>query len=243
MLHINDITHQIGARTLLNGATVALRPGMRAGLVGRNGSGKTTLLRFILKQADPTGGEVSIKPGARIGHVAQEVPSDDRALIDIVLEADKERHDLLQEAETATDPNRIAYIHNRLSDIDAHSAPSRAATILKGLGFSDKEQARAAKEFSGGWRMRVALAAVLFSEPDLLILDEPTNYLDLEGTLWLENYLANYPHTSLKSSPCNLKPKRSRTRKSAACKALLTGSRPRPLKPLKPSPASSGWRR
>lgn len=197
MLHINDISHQIGARTLLDQATVALRDGMRAGLVGRNGSGKTTLLKFILGEADPTSGEVSIKPGARLGHVAQEVAGDERKLIEIVLEADRERTALLKEAETATDPARIGEIHNRLGDIDAHSAPARAASILKGLGFSDDAQQKPAKEFSGGWRMRVALAAVLFAEPDLLVLDEPTNYLDLEGTLWLENYLAKYPHTAL----------------------------------------------
>ncbi|MCP5037443.1 MAG: ABC-F family ATP-binding cassette domain-containing protein, partial [Rhodobacteraceae bacterium] len=131
----------------------------------------------------------------RIGQVAQEAPGTEVNLIDTVLEADKERTDLLSEADTATDPHRIAEIHERLVDIDAHSAEARAGSILHGLGFDKQAQARPCSAFSGGWRMRVALAAVLFSEPDLLLLDEPTNYLDLEGTLWLENYITRYPHT------------------------------------------------
>ena len=129
--------------------------------------------------------------------MAQEAPGTEEPLIEIVLTADTERAALLAEAETATDPHRIAEIHMRLADIDAHSAEARAATILAGLGFDDEAQRRPASSFSGGWRMRVALAAVLFSEPDLLLLDEPTNYLDLEGTLWLENYVGDYPHTVL----------------------------------------------
>jgi ATP-binding cassette subfamily F protein 3 len=129
--------------------------------------------------------------------VAQEAPGTDEPLIEIVLAADKERAALLKEAETATDPHRIAEIQTRLSDIGAHSAQARAASILAGLGFDHEAQQRPAKSFSGGWRMRVALAAVLFSEPDLLLLDEPTNYLDLEGTLWLEDYVRRYPHTVL----------------------------------------------
>src|SRR5690606_8903540 len=131
------------------------------------------------------------------GQVAQEAPGTEEPLIEIVLKADKERAALLDEEKTATDPNRIAEIHIRLADIDAHSAEARAATILSGLGLDEGAQRRPGSSFSGGWRMRVALAAVLFSEPDLLLLDEPTNYLDLEGTLWLESYVAKYPHTVL----------------------------------------------
>ncbi|MEL7416627.1 MAG: ABC-F family ATP-binding cassette domain-containing protein, partial [Pseudomonadota bacterium] len=166
-------------------------------LVGRNGSGKTTLFRLIRGELSLDGGSVEVARGARIGGVAQEAPASDESLIDTVLKADTERDALLREADTATDPNRIAEIQLRLTDIDAHSAEARAASILTGLGFDTEAQARACKEFSGGWRMRVALAAVLFSRPDVLLLDEPTNYLDLEGTLWLETFLAKYPYTAI----------------------------------------------
>ena len=140
---------------------------------------------------------ISIPRNAQLGHVAQEAPGGDDSLLDWVLSADAERASLLAEAEHATDPHRIAEIQMRLTDIDAHSAPARAARILSGLGFDDDEQRRACREFSGGWRMRVALGAILFLKPDILLLDEPTNYLDLEGTLWLENHLKSYPHTVL----------------------------------------------
>src|SRR5690606_15691185 len=140
---------------------------------------------------------ISLPKNTRIGQVAQEAPGTQEPLIDIVLKADTERQALLHEAEVATDAHRIAEIQTRLADIDAHSAEARAAAILSGLGFDADAQRRPASSFSGGWRMRVALAAVLFAEPDLLLLDEPTNYLDLEGTLWLETYLSRYPHTVL----------------------------------------------
>jgi ATP-binding cassette subfamily F protein 3 len=154
-------------------------------------------LKLILGQIHSESGSVSVPKRARVGAVAQEAPSSQVSLLETVLEADVERDALLKEAETATEPNRIAEIQIRLADIEAHTAPARAATILSGLGFSTIDQARPCAEFSGGWRMRVALAAVLFSAPDLLLLDEPTNYLDLEGTLWLESYLRTYPHTVL----------------------------------------------
>ena len=140
-------------------------------------------------------GRLTVRARAKVGRLLQEAPSGPDSLLDVVLAADLERADLLAEAEHAIDPDRIAEIHTRLADIDAHSAPARAAAILSGLGFSTADQARAVSEFSGGWRMRVALAATLFATPDLLLLDEPTNYLDLEGTLWLEDHLARYPHT------------------------------------------------
>src|SRR5207253_6635184 len=140
-------------------------------------------------------GMVSLPPRWRVGSLAQEAPNGPESLISVVLKADLERDALLTEAESATDPHRIAEIQTRLVDIDAHSAPSRAAAILSGLGFSAQDQLRPCSEFSGGWRMRVALAATLFAAPDLLLLDEPTNYLDLEGTLWLEDHLAHYPRT------------------------------------------------
>lgn len=195
MITITDLSARIAGRLLLDHASVSLPTGTKAGLVGRNGAGKSTLFRVITGDMASESGSVSLPKNARIGQVAQEAPGTEDALIEIVLAADKERTALLAEAETASDPNRIAEIQMRLVDIDAHSAEARAASILAGLGFDAEAQRRPASSFSGGWRMRVALAAVLFSEPDLLLLDEPTNYLDLEGTLWLEDYIRRYPHT------------------------------------------------
>ena len=195
MLHINDLTFRIEGKIILDAATAAIPPGHKVGLVGRNGAGKTTLLRLLMGEASPDDGSISTPRNTRIGHVAQEAPGGDATLVEWVLDADTERASLLAEAETATDPHRIAEIQVRLTDIDAHSAPARAAQILSGLGFDEAAQRRACREFSGGWRMRVALAAILFLEPEILLLDEPTNYLDLEGTLWLESHLKAYPHT------------------------------------------------
>ncbi|OHV20881.1 ABC transporter ATP-binding protein [Rhizobium sp. RMa-01] len=195
MITLTDISARIAGRLLLDNASISLPSGTKAGLVGRNGAGKSTLFRVITGDLGSETGSVSIPKAARIGQVAQEAPATEQSLIEIVLSADKERAALVAEAETATDPHRIAEIQMRLVDIDAHSAEARAASILAGLGFDQAAQARPASSFSGGWRMRVALAAVLFSEPDLLLLDEPTNYLDLEGTLWLEDYVRRYPHT------------------------------------------------
>lgn len=197
MLHINSLTYLIDGRALIENATVAIPAGHKVGLVGRNGTGKSTLLRLILGEIVPDDGSIFIPKRKKIGSVAQEAPSSDVSLIDTVLAADKERAQLMLEAETAEDPGRIADIQLRLTDIGAHSAEARGASILSGLGFSADEQLQPCSSFSGGWRMRVALAAVLFAEPDLLLLDEPTNYLDLEGTLWLESYLRNYPYTVL----------------------------------------------
>lgn len=197
MLTINDLSLRIAGRLLLDHASLSLPAGAKAGLVGRNGTGKTTLFRAITGDMPSETGSISLPRNTRIGQVAQEAPGTEEPLIDIVLKADVERAALLEEEKTATDPHRIAEIHMRLADIDAHSAESRAATILAGLGFDAEAQKRPASSFSGGWRMRVALASVLFAEPDLLLLDEPTNYLDLEGTLWLENYVSRYPHTVL----------------------------------------------
>ncbi|WP_299774631.1 ABC-F family ATP-binding cassette domain-containing protein [uncultured Tateyamaria sp.] len=193
MLRISDITYAIAGRPLFEGASAVIPEGHKVGLVGRNGTGKTTLFRLIRGELALESGDIALPSGARIGGVAQEVPASDTSLIDTVLAADTERAALL--AEDTDDATRIAEIQTRLADIDAWSAEARAATILKGLGFDDDEQLKPCADFSGGWRMRVALAAVLFAQPDLLLLDEPTNYLDLEGALWLESYLAKYPHT------------------------------------------------
>lgn len=195
MLRINDLSYSINGRPLFEGASASIPTGHKVGLVGRNGAGKTTLFRLIRGELALEGGEVSLPARAKIGGVAQEVPSSGTSLIDTVLEADAERAGLMAEAETATDAGRIAAIQTRLADIDAWSAEGRASAILKGLGFDTEAQLRPCSDFSGGWRMRVALAGVLFAQPDLLLLDEPTNYLDLEGALWLESYLAKYPHT------------------------------------------------
>ena len=195
MLTLTDLRYAVEGRLLLDGASAIVPTGHKVGLIGRNGAGKTTLFKIIRGELPLESGEISLPSRARIGGVAQEVPSNEVSLIDTVLAADTERASLMAEAETATDPNRIAEIQTRLSDIDAWSAEARASSILAGLGFTYAEQQQPCSAFSGGWRMRVALAAVLFSAPDLLLLDEPTNYLDLEGALWLENYLGRYPHT------------------------------------------------
>jgi ATP-binding cassette subfamily F protein 3 len=195
MLVIENLSVRVAGRLLLDEATVRVPAGSRTGLVGRNGTGKTTLFNVITGDLGAESGELRVRSKAKVGRLLQEAPSGPETLLEVVLKADRERHALLEEAEHATDPHRIAEIQTRLVDIDAHSAPSRAAAILSGLGFSAPAQARAVSEFSGGWRMRVALAAVLFAQPDLLLLDEPTNYLDLEGTLWLEDHLSRYPHT------------------------------------------------
>lgn len=195
MLSITDISIRIAGRLLIDHSSVQIVPGARVGFVGRNGVGKSTLFHAIRGELPTETGAIAIPPRWRVGSLAQEAPDGPESLIEVVLKADLERHALLYEAETARDPERIADIQTRLVDIDAHSAPARAASILSGLGFSTADQARPCSEFSGGWRMRVALAATLFASPDLLLLDEPTNYLDLEGTLWLEDHLAHYPRT------------------------------------------------
>ena len=195
MLSITDISVRIAGRLLIDHSSVQIVPGARVGFVGRNGVGKSTLFHAIRGELPTETGTIAIPPRWRVGSLAQEAPDGPESLIEVVLKADLEREALMREAETAHDPIRIADIQTRLVDIDAHSAPARAAAILSGLGFSTADQARPCSEFSGGWRMRVALAATLFSAPDLLLLDEPTNYLDLEGTLWLEDHLANYPRT------------------------------------------------
>ena len=195
MLSLTEISIRLAGRLLIDHSSVQITPGARVGFVGRNGVGKSTLFAAIRGDLPVESGTIALPPRWRIGSLAQEAPDGPESLIDVVLKADSERAALLSEAETAHDPHRIAEIQTRLVDIEAHSAPARAASILAGLGFSTADQARPCQEFSGGWRMRVALAATLFAAPDLLLLDEPTNYLDLEGTLWLEDHLAHYPRT------------------------------------------------
>ena len=196
LLTISGATIRLGGRLLLDDADLMVEPGRRIGLVGRNGAGKSTLLRAIAGEMAMDGGEIRLARGARMATVKQEAPSGDASLLETVLQGDTERLALLAEAETA-DPHRLAEVHDRLVAIGADAAPARAAVILAGLGFDEAAQRRAVSEFSGGWRMRVALATALFANPELLLLDEPTNHLDLEATLWLEAWLARFPGAAL----------------------------------------------
>ena len=197
MLVIDDLTIRVAGRPLIENSSVRITDGARIGLVGRNGSGKSTLFNVITGDVAAEHGDIEIPPRWRVGRLAQEAPNGPESLLDVVLSADTERMELLARADIEHDPHEIAEIQTRLADTGAYAAPARAASILSGLGFSAADQTRACAEFSGGWRMRVALAATLFAEPDLLLLDEPTNYLDLEGTLWLQDHLARYPRTMI----------------------------------------------
>ncbi len=197
MLHFNKITYRIGSRVVLDEAEATISPGHKVGMVGRNGTGKTTLLRIVTGELSAADGYIETPSRWRIGVTAQEAPSGQTTLLDTVLAADVELSSLIRESERATDPARIAEIHERLRDRDSHTASARAARILAGLGFDEESQQRPCSDFSGGWRMRIALASLLYTEPDLLLLDEPTNHLDLEATLWLEDYLKKYRGTVL----------------------------------------------
>ncbi|MEQ8344573.1 MAG: ABC-F family ATP-binding cassette domain-containing protein [Sneathiellaceae bacterium] len=197
MLTIDGITIRIAGRTLIEDATVALPPGQRIGLVGRNGAGKSTLLAAIAGDLSPDDGSIRMPARARMGRLLQEAPGGPDSVRDHVLSGDIERAALLAELEAGPAPEHLAELHARLDAIGAHAAPARAAGILHGLGFDEAAQHRPLSEFSGGWRMRVALARLLFSAPDLLLLDEPSNHLDFESTLWLDGFLQRYPHTIL----------------------------------------------
>ncbi|QIK95926.1 ABC-F family ATP-binding cassette domain-containing protein [Sphingomonas sp. HDW15A] len=195
MLNINGITVRLGGRTILDRASAAIRPRSRVGLIGRNGAGKSTMMKVIIGQLEADEGTIEMPRRTRLGYIAQEAPSGDSTPFDTVLAADVERAALMAEAETCADMHRLGDIHDRLLAIDAYGAPARASRILLGLGFDDEMQGRPLDSYSGGWKMRVALAALLFSEPDILLLDEPSNHLDLEATLWLENFLKSFGGT------------------------------------------------
>ena len=197
MLAITDLDYAVQGRPLFKSASAFIAAGWKVGLIGRNGTGKSTLLRLIREEIEHPTSDASIKlnKNARLGWVAQEVAATDDTIMDVVLAADQERHKLMKESEVTTDPDRLGDIYERLTDMDAWNADTRAAIVLAGLGFQQDDFHRATKEFSGGWRMRAAIAGVLVSEPDVLLLDEPTNYLDLEGAAWLDGYIRKYPHT------------------------------------------------
>ena len=198
MLTLSEVTYRVGGRTgrrLLDQANAYIPEGSKVGLVGRNGAGKSTLLDLIRGVLQPDDGTIELPRGCRIGFLAQEAPSGAATPLDTVLAADGERTRLLAEREAGPEPLRAAEIETRLVEIAAHGAPSRAARILAGLGLDERAQRMPVGELSGGWRMRVGLAAILLAEPDLLLLDEPTNHLDLEAALWLEGFLRNYRRT------------------------------------------------
>jgi ATP-binding cassette subfamily F protein 3 len=195
MLDINNITYRIAGRTLFDQASLSIPQGHHVGLVGPNGTGKSTLFNLIAADLELDGGDITMMSNTQMGMVRQDIPDDDTPLIEVVLAADTERASLLAELETPIDVERMSDIYMRLADINAYEAPSQAAIILTGLGFSTEQQSQPISDFSGGWKMRVALAAALFRKPNLLLLDEPTNHLDFEAIVWLENYLKNYEHT------------------------------------------------
>ncbi len=195
MLTIDNVTVRLGGRAILERASATVPVGARVGLIGRNGAGKSTLMKALIGEIEPDDGEISKPSRARIGYIAQEAPSGNMTPEQVVLASATERAELLKELETCTDMDRMGDVHERLLAIDAYSAPARAAKILNGLGFDEAMQQRPVDSFSGGWKMRIALGALLFSEPDILLLDEPSNHLDLEATLWLENFLKSYPAT------------------------------------------------
>ena len=197
MINFKNIYFSIGGVPLFENASGFVPTGHKVGVVGRNGAGKTTLFKLILNEIILDAGVIEVPKNYKIGYVSQEAPSTEVTLLDTVLEADIERSKLLYNAQIEKDPNKIAEIYTRLSDINAYSAEARASSILNGLGFSKEDLIRPCSSFSGGWRMRVALASVLFSNPELLLLDEPTNYLDFEGSVWLENYLQKFKNTAL----------------------------------------------
>ncbi|MBM3519086.1 MAG: ABC-F family ATP-binding cassette domain-containing protein, partial [Alphaproteobacteria bacterium] len=197
VLHITDLVYRVAGRPLFDGASATIPGGHFVGLVGRNGAGKTTILRLIAGALQPDGGTITVAPAGTIGILPQEAPRGAASVFDFVLAADVVRARLLAEAATATDALRLAEVHAQLDDIGAAAAPARAAAILAGLGFDAKAQTRPLDTFSGGWRMRAALATLLFTAPDLLLLDEPSNHLDLEARLWLEVFLKRNRGTTL----------------------------------------------
>ncbi|HEZ3392584.1 TPA: ATP-binding cassette domain-containing protein [Neisseria meningitidis] len=200
MIEIKNLTLQRGLKVLLDKANATVNPGQRVGLIGKNGTGKSSLFALIKGEITQDGGDVSIPKNWRLASVSQETPDLDISALDYVLQGDAELQTLqtaLRQAEAQNDGMKQAEYHAKLEEIDAYTAPARAAKLLNGLGFSQEEHSRPVKSFSGGWRMRLNLAQALICRADLLLLDEPTNHLDLETVLWLENHLASLPCTQI----------------------------------------------
>ncbi|MES2729083.1 MAG: ABC-F family ATP-binding cassette domain-containing protein [Pseudomonadota bacterium] len=197
MLTIDNLSYKIGGRTIIEDGNLAITDGWKVGIIGVNGAGKSTLFKLISGDLHADGGTISLSQRQRMGVVRQDVPETDAPLIDLVLAAHGEMAQLWRDSETEQDPDKVSEIYQRLADLDAYAAPAKAATLLMGLGFKEHQLQEPFSSFSGGWQMRVMLAAALFVEPDILLLDEPTNHLDLEAIMWLESYLVAYPHTLL----------------------------------------------
>ena len=200
MIELKNLTLQRGSKLLLDKANLTVSPQRRVGLVGRNGTGKSSLFALIKGEIAQDGGDVLLPAHWKLASVAQETPALDISALDYVLQGDGELQlfqTALHEAEAKNDGMKQAEYHAKLEEIDAYSAPARAAKLLSGLGFSQEEHGRPVKSFSGGWRMRLNLAQALMCRADLLLLDEPTNHLDLETVLWLENHLSGLPCTQI----------------------------------------------
>ena len=200
MIELKNLTLQRGSKLLLDKANLTVSPQRRVGLVGRNGTGKSSLFALIKGEIAQDGGDVLLPAHWKLASVAQETPALDISALDYVLQGDGELQlfqTALHEAEAKNDGMKQAEYHAKLEEIDAYSAPARAARLLSGLGFSQEEHGRPVKSFSGGWRMRLNLAQALMCRADLLLLDEPTNHLDLETVLWLENHLSGLPCTQI----------------------------------------------
>ncbi|SUA36178.1 ABC transporter ATP-binding protein [Neisseria zoodegmatis] len=200
MIELKNLTLQRGLKVLLNQASLTINPNQRVGLIGKNGTGKSSLFALIKGEITQDTGDVLIPKHWKTAAVAQETPALDTSALDYVLQGDAELQQFqtaLAEAEAQNDGIKIAEWHAKLEEIDAYTAPARAAKLLSGLGFAQEEHGKPVKAFSGGWRMRLNLAQALMCRADLLLLDEPTNHLDLETVLWLENHLANLPCTQI----------------------------------------------
>ena len=200
MIEIKNLTLQRGSKILLDNATATINPRQRVGLIGKNGTGKSSLFALIKGEIGQDKGDLLLPKTWKLAAVAQETPALDTTALDYVLQGDAELQHFqaaLAAALAADDGMKQAELHAKLDEIDAYSAPARAAKLLSGLGFAQDEHAKPVKAFSGGWRMRLNLAQALMCRADLLLLDEPTNHLDLETVLWLENHLASLPCTQI----------------------------------------------
>ena len=200
MIELKNLTLQRGSKLLLDCASLTIAPGKRVGLIGRNGSGKSSLFALIKGEIAQDSGDIVLPPHWKTASVAQETPALDTSALDYVLQGDKELQAFqtaLAEAQAQNDGMKQAEYHAKLEEIDAYTAPARAAKLLSGLGFAQEEHGRPVKSFSGGWRMRLNLAQALMCRADLLLLDEPTNHLDLETVLWLENHLSSLHCTQI----------------------------------------------